>query len=192
MLSVYLAFFLALVGIGFLLANPISNQVAAFSGNVPHLVRQANSTLAELQTTLNNHGIHVQFIKQGETALQTLGDKVVKGSSSIVSFGGGLLTEVVTGGFDVLLVFVLSIYMLVYGPRIGRLVRRVMPAGDGTPEDDYPTLVQTRRRALRRRPAAVQPDHGRHGRPVPVPVRRPRASSRRARSTPSCSGSSSG
>ncbi len=141
-LSVYLAFFLALVGIGFLLANPISNQVAAFSGNVPHLVRQSNSTLAELQTTLNNHGVHVTFIKQGETALQTLGDKVVKGSSSIVSFGGGLLTEVVTGGFDVLLVFVLSIYMLVYGPRIGRLVRRYMPAGDGTPEDDYPTLVQ--------------------------------------------------
>ncbi len=142
-LSVYLAFFLALVGIGFLLANPISNQVAAFSGNVPHLVRQSNSTLAELQTTLNEHGVHVQFIKQGETALQTLGDKVVKGSSSIVSFGGGLLTEVVTDGFDVLLVFVLSIYMLVYGPRIGRLVRRLMPAGDGTPDDDYPTLVQT-------------------------------------------------
>ena len=47
-----------------------------------------------------------------------------------------------TGGFDVVLVFVLSIYMLVYGPRIGRLVRSAMPDGDGTPEDDYPTLVQ--------------------------------------------------
>jgi predicted PurR-regulated permease PerM len=142
-LSVYLAFFLALVGIGFLLANPISNQVAAFSENVPHLLRQANTKLAELQTTLNNSGVHVQFIKQGETALQTLGDKVVKGSSSIVSFGGGLLTEVVKAGFDVLLVFVLSIYMLLYGPGIGRLIRRAMPAGDGTPGDDYPTLVQT-------------------------------------------------
>ncbi len=141
-LSVYLAFFLALSGIGFLLANPISNQVAAFSSNVPHLVRHANNSLAELQTTLNEDGVHVQFHKQGETALQTLGDKVTKASSSIVSFGGGLLTEVVTGGFDVLLVFVLSIYMLVYGPRIGRLVRRAMPDGDGTPEDDYPTLVQ--------------------------------------------------
>ena len=110
---------------------------------MPHLVRHANRPLAELQTTLNKHGVHVQFHKQGETALQTLGDKVTKASSSIVSFGGGLLTEVVTGGFDVLLVFVLSIYMLVYGPRIGRLVRRAMPDGDGTPADDYPTLVQS-------------------------------------------------
>ena len=32
--------------------------------------------------------------------------------------------------------------MLVYGERIGELVRRIMPPGDGTPEDDYPLLVQ--------------------------------------------------
>ncbi len=142
-LAVYLAFFLTLSGIGLLLANPISNQVASFSRNVPHLIKQANRSLAELQSTLNGSGVHVQFIKQGSTALQTLGEKVVKGSSSIVSFGGGLLTEVVSAGFDVLLVFVLSVYMLLYGPRIGELMRRYMPNGDGTPADDYPTLVQS-------------------------------------------------
>ncbi len=32
--------------------------------------------------------------------------------------------------------------MLLYGPRIGRTVRSVMPPGDGSPEDDYPTRVQ--------------------------------------------------
>jgi predicted PurR-regulated permease PerM len=32
--------------------------------------------------------------------------------------------------------------MLLYGQHIGRLVRRVMPPGDGTPADDYPTLTQ--------------------------------------------------
>jgi len=141
-LAVYLAFFLALTGIGLLLANPISNQVASFSRNVPHLVNQANRTLAELQSTLNNQGLHVHFIAQGKTALQTLGEKIVKGSSSVVSFGGGLLTEAVQAGFDVLLVFVLSVYMLLYGQRIGRLIRVYMPDGDGTPADDYPTLVQ--------------------------------------------------
>jgi predicted PurR-regulated permease PerM len=39
-------------------------------------------------------------------------------------------------------VLILSIYMLLYGPRIGALVRRVMPPGDGTPADDYPSRVQ--------------------------------------------------
>jgi predicted PurR-regulated permease PerM len=40
------------------------------------------------------------------------------------------------------LVLVLSIYLLVYGKQIGELVRRIMPPGDGTPEDDFPLLVQ--------------------------------------------------
>ena len=141
-LAVYLAFFLAVSGIGVLVANPISNQVAAFSRDVPHLVRKANRSLAEFQNTLNSNGVHVTLIKQGETALQTLQDKVVKGSSSIVSSAGGLLTELVSAGFDVLLVFVLSVYMLLYGPSIGRLMRDFMPDGDGTAADDYPTLVQ--------------------------------------------------
>jgi putative heme transporter len=141
-LAVYLAFFLMLTGVGILLANPISNQVESFSRNVPHLVDQANKTLAELQQTANENGLHVTFIKQGHTALQTLGEKVIKGSSSIVSFGGGLLTEIVTAGFDLILVLVLSVYMLLYGQRIGAVIRRLMPEGDGTAADDYPTLVQ--------------------------------------------------
>jgi putative heme transporter len=141
-LAVYLAFFLIVVGIGFLLANPISDQVAAFSRNVPHLIEEANRSLAELQSWLNEQGVHVEVIKQGHTALQTLGEKVVKGSSSVVSFGGSLLTEAVTAAFDLILVFVLSVYMLLYGEGIGRLIRRFMPDGDGTPADDYPRLVQ--------------------------------------------------
>jgi predicted PurR-regulated permease PerM len=52
------------------------------------------------------------------------------------------LTEAASAIFDLLLVFVLSVYMLVYGERIGRLMRRAMPDGDGTPADDYPILVQ--------------------------------------------------
>ena len=43
---------------------------------------------------------------------------------------------------QLVLVLVLSIYMLLYGPRIGALVRSVMPPGDGTPQDDFPTRVQ--------------------------------------------------
>ena len=84
----------------------------------------------------------MRFIKQGKTALQTLQDKVVKGAGSIVSFGGGLLTKIVSASFDIVLIFVVSVYMLLYGPYIGTLVRRVLPPGDGTPADDYPTLTQ--------------------------------------------------
>lgn len=141
-LAVYLAFFLTLAGIGFLLANPITNQVRAFTHNLPHLTGEANRTIEEVQENLNSNGIHVHLVKQGKTFLQTLQDSISKSSSSIASFGGGLVTEVASTAFDLVLVFVLSVYMLLYGQRIGSLVRRAMPDGDGTPADDYPTLAQ--------------------------------------------------
>ncbi len=141
-LAVYLAFFLTLVGIGFLLANPIVHQVQSFTRDLPTLVAEANKTLASLEHSLNRDGIAVHFIKQGKTALQTIQDKISKSAGSIASFGGGLLTETAGAIFDLVLIFVLSVYMLLYGERIGRLVRRAMPDGDGTPADDYPTLTQ--------------------------------------------------
>jgi predicted PurR-regulated permease PerM len=141
-LVVYLAFFLTLVGIGFLLANPIADQVRTFTNNLPHIAAEANRTIANLQRELNGRGLHVELVKQGKTALQSIQDKVAKSASKFVSFGGALATEAASAIFDLLLVFVLSVYMLIYGERIGRLVRRAMPDGDGTPADDYPTLVQ--------------------------------------------------
>jgi predicted PurR-regulated permease PerM len=48
---------------------------------------------------------------------------------------------VVRASFGLILVFVLSIYMLLYGQRIGNVVRAAMPPGDGTRADDYPARV---------------------------------------------------
>lgn len=141
-LAVFLGFFLALAGIGFLVANPISNQVRTFSNDLPHLVDEANKQIASLQKSLNKSGLHVELVKQGKTALQTFQDKIAKSASKLASFGGGLLTEAASAIFDLVLVFVLSVYMLLYGERIGKLARRLMPESDGTPADDYPHLVQ--------------------------------------------------
>ena len=141
-LAVYLAFFLTLTGIGFLLANPISNQVRTFSDNLPHIVNEANATIATLQRDFDKHGIHLKLVKQGKTALQSIEGKVAKEASKLASFGGALATEAAGAIFDLVLVFVLSVYMLLYGGQIGALVRRAMPDGDGSKADDYPHLVQ--------------------------------------------------
>jgi putative heme transporter len=141
-LAVFLAFFLTLAGIGFLLANPISHQVRTFSSNLPNIVSEANKKLATLQGELNQHGIHLELVKPGKTALQSIQDQVAKSAGKFASFGGALLTEIANAIFDLVLVFVLSVYMLLYGQGIGALVRRVMPDGDGSRADDYPHLVQ--------------------------------------------------
>lgn len=138
---VYLGLFGALAGAGALLANPISNQVSNLRDEVPSIVDSANESLADVQAYFDRKGIDIQIKKQGETALQTLQDQVVGGTDKIVSFGTDLLTKLVAAGFGLVLIVVLSIYMLIHGERVGRLVRSAMPAGDGTPEDDYPSRV---------------------------------------------------
>jgi predicted PurR-regulated permease PerM len=141
-LAVFLAGIAVASGIGVLLANPISTQVGHLNNDIPHFINQANRDLASLQRWLNARGIHVQIQQQGQTALQTLEHNLLKRSSDIVTFSRGLLTQIVTTSFDLVLTLVLSIYLLVYGNQIDTLVRRIMPPGDGTPEDDYPLLVQ--------------------------------------------------
>jgi predicted PurR-regulated permease PerM len=141
-LTVYLAFFLTLAGVGFLLANPISNQVRTFTNNLPHIVNEANGQIESFQGYLNKHGVHAKLVSQGKTALQTLQDQIAKSAGKLATFGGALLSEVAKALVDLVLVFVLSVYMLVYGQSIGKLVRQAMPPGDGTPADDYPALAQ--------------------------------------------------
>jgi predicted PurR-regulated permease PerM len=141
-LLIYLAGFAGLGGVGVLLSSLVSTQVTRLEHNVPHLVSQANRELTSFQGWLNRRGIKLQVQQQGQTALQTLEKNVLKSSGSIVTFSRDLLSQLVTLGFDLVLVLVLSIYLLVYAADIGNLVRRVMPPGDGTPEDDYPLLVQ--------------------------------------------------
>jgi predicted PurR-regulated permease PerM len=141
-LFVYLGCVLLVVGIGVLLSQPISDQVSRFAKKVPHFVDQANHDLNQLQEFLNDNGIHVHFARQGQTALQSLGHDITKSSGSIAAFARDLAGKVVTILFDVVLTLVLSVYLLLYGKQISDLVRRIMPPGDGTPEDDFPLLVQ--------------------------------------------------
>jgi predicted PurR-regulated permease PerM len=138
---VYLGFFSFLGAGGVLLANPVSKQVTAFRDDIPSIVNSANSRLADVQHYFDRKGIKIHIKKPGQTALETLSTNVTKGTNQIVTFGTDLLQTLVTAGFALILVFVLSIYMLLYGEQIGALARTVMPPGNGTPDDDYPTRI---------------------------------------------------
>jgi len=141
-LVVYLALVLVVLGVGLLLVNAVADQVESFQRNLPNLVDQANKSLADLQKTLNDNGIKVEITRQGKTALQTLQDNLSQSTGDIVSSARDILGTVVEGAFGLVLVLVISIYMLLYAPRIGRLVRNVLPRGDGTRADDFPARAQ--------------------------------------------------
>ncbi|HEX6390935.1 MAG TPA: AI-2E family transporter, partial [Solirubrobacteraceae bacterium] len=141
-LIVMLGVVLAVTGIGFLLANPVSEQVDAFRDNVPEIVDDANASLADVQSWLDDNGINVQIAEDGETALGTLGQNLSEGSGELVAFTQDALRTLVEASLALILIIVISVYLLLYGERIGAAVRSVVPRGDGTPEDDYPTRIQ--------------------------------------------------
>jgi predicted PurR-regulated permease PerM len=141
-LLVYLACFASIGAVGLVLASPVATQISRLQHNTPQIVANANKELDSIQRWLNDRGINLHIQQQGQSALDTLQKDVLKRSGDIVSFSRGLLSGVVTIGFDIVLTLVLSVYLLIYGRQIGELVRGLMPPGDGTPEDDFPLLVQ--------------------------------------------------
>src|SRR5215208_6980054 len=141
-LCVFLGLIVVVGSVGAVLAEPVGDQASEFSDAVPGVVDDANAELAKLQDWLDDNGIDVEVQRQGETALETLGTRVTKGSGELVSFTREALTTIIEGSIALILIVVLSVYMLLYGERIGAVVRGVVPRGNGTPEDDYPTRVQ--------------------------------------------------
>ena len=140
--TVFLVLVLALSGLGIVLADPVANQVSSFRDNVPGIVDDANASLADLQGWLDDNGVDLQVSQPGQTAVQSLGDRIAEGSGELAAFTRDALLRLVEGSIAVILIIVLSVYMLLYGERIGAVVRRIVPPGDGSAEDDFPTRVQ--------------------------------------------------
>jgi predicted PurR-regulated permease PerM len=141
-LTVYLGLVVVVVAVGVLLANPIADQVQALQRDLPDLVDEANESLLDVQRFFDKEGIDVEIAVQGQTALETLRQRLSESSAEILSVTQALLRQIVESIFALVLIVVISIYMLIYAPRIGELVRSVMPRGDGTPADDFPLRAQ--------------------------------------------------
>ena len=122
-----------------LVANPVSDQVSAFRDNVPEIVDDANASLADVQDWLDDNGVDIQIADEGETALGTLGQNLSEGSGELVAFTQDALRTAVEASLALILIIVISVYMLLYGERIGAGVRSVIHSADG---DDYPTRIQ--------------------------------------------------
>lgn len=138
----YLVVAVILAAVVGLLSTPIANEVTHVANNFPSLVRKADGELQSAQRFLDRHHLHVQLQSPGHSALKSLEKRVLASSGSIVSFSRDVLGKVVSLSVDLVLSFVLSVYLLVYAGSIGDLARRLMPPGDGTAGDDYPLLVQ--------------------------------------------------
>jgi predicted PurR-regulated permease PerM len=138
---VYVGFWAAVATGGILLADPIGDQIEAFSANFPEYIQSAGAGLEDLQRWLDERGINMEIESGAQDALSELERDVLAKFEDAVGFTRDLVELVIAAIFALILIIVISVYMLLYARPIGDLARRVMPPSDGTPEDDYPSRV---------------------------------------------------
>ena len=179
-IAVYAVFFTAIPVTGFALSGPVADQATSSHAMCPGSSTRprARSTTCRSSSTTRASTCRS---RARPTALwhrcsQASSRDPGRSSRSPASYFGRLIEL----SFYVVLVLVLSIYMLIYGPQIGRLVRKVMPPGNGTPEDDFPTRVQRAVFGYVRGQLLVQPHHGHEHRRGAVDLRHDRDLPRRA------------
>ena len=157
----------------------------------PAIVDDANASLADLQAWLDDNGIDLQVYEPGQTAVETLGDRVAEGSGELVAFTRDALLRLVRGldradpdprplGLHA------ALRRADRRRRAPRRAARRRHAGGRLPD-----AGPGRRVRLRARPAAVLADHGHERGRLPVDPRRRSGSSPTARPTRSRSAPSS-
>ena len=161
-LVVYAGFFATLALVGTLLANPIAEQFRRSATTC----RRSSARRTGASTTCRTTSTARTSTSRSRRRARPRSRRCRSASSAAPtrsSLRHGPRHPARDGGFGVILVFVLSVYMLIYGERIGDLARSVMPPGDGSKDDDFPTRVSRAvagyvrgpnppRRASRRRP----------------------------------------
>ena len=115
--AVYLGFFAVLgAAPASCSSNPVSDQVSTLQRRRPVDRRLGEPSARRPAGLLRPQGHQRRDQEAGPDARwRRCSGKVVGGTDKIVSFGTGLLETLVTAGFGLILVLVLSVYMLIYG-----------------------------------------------------------------------------
>lgn len=126
-LIVYLVFALAVAAVAFGVVNAAVDEVSRVQRELPSYIDKAEGAVQDLQDFLNRHGVEVNLVDEGRRFLARIQDTSLDAARKTVSFGSNFVTTVAELLFNIVLVAVISIYMLLDAPRIGRFIARPFP-----------------------------------------------------------------
>jgi predicted PurR-regulated permease PerM len=122
-LVVYLGLLTLIFGLGGIFLAPLIQQIGGLAGNLPGDVTKLRHLVKTTDGTLNRHHIpiHLESLQhQGLTYLQNVGKDVLGNTLTIVQ----TVSHIV---IDILAVIVISLYLLIDGPRIRHNILRTVP-----------------------------------------------------------------
>ncbi|MBV9281182.1 MAG: AI-2E family transporter [Chloroflexi bacterium] len=124
-LCVYVGLLALIFGLGGLLIAPLTVQIQGLAKNLPQERHQLSQVLASLDTFFQNHGIpvHLESLQQqGLNQATQIGQQLLAHTLDIVQTAAHIV-------IDILAIIVISLYLLIDGPRLRHNILRVIPEG---------------------------------------------------------------
>lgn len=122
-IAVYLLVSIVVIGGIILLAGPFVRQASDLASALPQYASDLQARAPELQTTLDQYGVQTdvdQLKAQAASAVERGGTDVLKNLVGTLAEVGGMI-------LDVVLALVISLYLLVDGPRFGARSLAMIP-----------------------------------------------------------------
>jgi putative heme transporter len=115
---VYVGFVAAVVLIAVILWPPLVRQLRTLATALPGMADEASSTIARLQRLADRANITLNVRAEITRALNALASRIPQFTSNVVTIGITVVRAVTV----LIVIVVISIYMLLHGPRMGRWV----------------------------------------------------------------------
>ena len=134
MLSVFIVFgvFAGLVTVLTIGAvDLIAEQASKIRDNSGTVTSLAVERIDDLQDFLDDRGWEVDLRDQGVQFVEQLEERSTELSGEALELGREFVTVLAEAAFNVVLIIVITIYMLLDAPRLGRLFASMFPAGSG-------------------------------------------------------------
>jgi predicted PurR-regulated permease PerM len=124
---VFLGFSIVVAVTTIIAVNIAVHQTERARDNLPHYVSQAQIRIDKFQTRLDNRNINYNLREEGQRFLDRFEESGLKASRRALTFSRDFIGTVASTLFNIILVVVITVYMLLDAPRIGRFVTGLFP-----------------------------------------------------------------
>jgi len=109
----------------------LANQASEIRASSDEVTTSAVERIDDLQRFVDDRGWDIDLRDQGIRFVEQLEERSTELSGDALEFGREFVTVLAEAAFNVVLIIVITVYMLLDAPRIGRLFASLWPAGSG-------------------------------------------------------------
>lgn len=126
------AIFVAAITIA--LVNLTVNEAQHINQQIPSYKREAIKSIDATQRFIDRHHLHINLSDSGRQFVEQLKDRSSDLSQKTLAYGSGFIGKLASTLLNILLTIVVTVYMLLDAPRIGRFIVGLFPANSRADE----------------------------------------------------------